>query len=93
MIDDSVLALEIALKMDDYGDEPSWSRRFNIGPYLGQWEGGEILMIGERGGPLVLYSLLAQHSVWELPIAAGKLLFQGFRYMQSLFPLSMLAVE
>lgn len=85
--------------MSEYGDEGSWTRRFNIGPspgiwkFWGFWKEDEVVLIGgDEGQPLALYDIGTQLRVKEFPANIG-MQFHAFRYVESIAPLNPLGEE
>ncbi|KAF7806752.1 F-box/kelch-repeat protein [Senna tora] len=77
--------------MNEYGNESSWSRRFNIAPssefgsFLGFWGDDEILV--EEEGRLMAYHL-GNRLVQRFEIHGVPRLFKVFGYVESLVPLA-----
>ncbi|XP_054821291.1 F-box protein CPR1-like [Prosopis cineraria] len=84
--------------MNEYSVEASWNKRYVIGPglglskFLGFWKEDEIL-VGEDNQPLIAYNPDARQQVHEFPIHVAEEMFQAFKYVRSIFPLSMLEDE
>ncbi|KAI9112516.1 hypothetical protein K1719_016439 [Acacia pycnantha] len=84
--------------MNEYGVEASWSKHYVIGPGLGQWMflgfwKEDVVLVGEEEQQLISYNAKARQQVQEFLIRVSPEMFQVFRYVGSIFPLSVLEEE
>ncbi|KAF7806727.1 F-box/kelch-repeat protein [Senna tora] len=85
--------------MSEHGVEQSWTKRFCIGPftYLGKfcgfWKNNEILATGMDQDSVFSYDLHTQKPVLEIPIDCQSLISPPLEYVESMFPISVLAEQ